>query len=269
MYKFYDFVSYLTNPLRKLAQILRLNLGSSDKAMDLSIGRFTEGLSDMYERSTRQVKKPEFNIDQVMVDRENVNVYQSTVLKKPFCDLVHFTKEHQLHEPKVLIIAPISGHFATLLRDTVKRMVPKHDVYITDWKSARDVPLSDGSFSLDEYLSYLIDFMHKIGPNTHVMAVCQPSVQVMALAALMDAGDDPCMPTSIIPMGGPIDPRANKTQVNKLAESHPLSWFENKFLTSVPAGHIGEGRRVYPGFIQLTAFINMNPDAHYKATSVS
>jgi poly(3-hydroxybutyrate) depolymerase len=233
--------------------------------MNSCIGRLAEGLSDMYERSTRRVHKPEFNIDQVTINGEEVNVYQTTVLKKPFCDLIRFTKENQQHEPKVLIIAPISGHFATLLKDTVKRMVPKHDVYITDWKSVRDVPLSAGSFTLDNYLSYLIDFMHKIGPNTHVMAVCQPAVQVMALGAIMDEADDPCMPASLIPMGGPIDPRVKKTQVNELAESHPLSWFEKNFLTYVPSGYIGEGRRVYPGFVQLTAFINMNPDAHYRA----
>jgi poly(3-hydroxybutyrate) depolymerase len=199
------------------------------------------------------------------VDGEDVTVYQTTVMKRPFCNLVHFTKENQKKEPKVLIIAPVSGHFATLLRDTVKRMTPKHDVYITDWKSARDVPLADGDFRLDEYLAYLIDFMHHIGPNTHVMAVCQPAVQVMALAAVMDEGNDPCMPASIIPMGGPIDPRVKKTQVNELAESYPLKWFEKNFLTFVPEGYVGAGRRVYPGFIQLTAFINMNPDAHYRA----
>jgi poly(3-hydroxybutyrate) depolymerase len=265
MYAFYDSASYLMKPARKFAQILRSGLGGNEKAMDSCVGRFAEGFADMYERSTRYVQKPEFNIDQVTVDGEDVNVYQTTVLKKPFCDLVRFTKEDQKREPKVLIIAPVSGHFATLLRDTVNRMIPKHEVYITDWKSLRDVPLSAGSFTLDEYLSYLIDFLHKIGPNTHVMAVCQPAVQVMALAAIMDEDDDPCMPSTITPMGGPIDPRAKKTQVNELAEAHSLAWFEKNFLTYVPKGHIGEGRRVYPGFVQLTAFINMNPDAHYKA----
>jgi poly(3-hydroxybutyrate) depolymerase len=265
MYAFYDSASYLMKPFRKFSQSLRFGLESNPHTDDSCLIRLIEGLSDMYERSTRYVKKPEFNIDQVTVDGEDVNVYQTTVLKKPFCNLVRFTKENQKNEPKVLIIAPVSGHFATLLRDTVKRMVPKHDVYITDWLSVRDVPAEAGNFGLDEYLSYLIDFLHKIGPNTHVMAVCQPAVQVMALAAVMDAADDPCMPASIIPMGGPIDPRVKKTQVNELAERYPLSWFEKNFITRVPMGHIGEGRRVYPGFIQLTAFINMNPDAHYKA----
>ncbi|GHT95881.1 esterase [Alphaproteobacteria bacterium] len=240
-------------------------LNGHPSAMDFGAGRLAEGISDMYERSTRYVKKPEFNIDSVDVNGEKVKVYQTTAVKKAFGDLVHFTKENQEPEPKVLIIAPISGHFATLLRDTAKRMIPKHDVYITDWKSLRDVPLSAGDFDLDTYLSYLIDFLHHIGPSAHVMAVCQPAVQVMALAAVLDGADDPCAPATIIPMGGPIDPRVKKTEVNKLAESHPLEWFEKNFVTYVPHGHIGAGRRVYPGFVQLTAFINMNPESHHKA----
>jgi poly(3-hydroxybutyrate) depolymerase len=233
--------------------------------MNYGAFRFEEGLADMYERSTRNIQKPEFNIDYVDVKGEKVKVFQTTVLKKSFGDLVRFTKENQSIEPKVLIIAPISGHFATLLRDTVRRMIPNHDVYITDWKSLRDVPGDQGDFNLDTYLSYLIDFVHCIGPNSHILAVCQPAVQVMALAAVLDEAGDPCVPSSIVPMGGPIDPRAKKTQVNELAESHQLSWFEKNFITVVPAEYAGAGRKVYPGFIQLAAFINMNPDAHFKA----
>lgn len=265
MYEIYDSGAYILQPVRKFACAFRSLMRKSPGALDSGAGRLVEGLADMYERSTRYIKKPEFNIDSVVVNGEPVKVLQTTVLKKDFGDLVKFAKENQKNEPKVLIIAPISGHFSTLLRDTVKRMVQKHEVYITDWKTVRDVPLSAGSFDLDNYLTYLIDFMHCIGPNTHVMAVCQPAVQVMALAAIMDEANDPCAPATIVPMGGPIDPRAKKTQVNELAESHSLEWFEKNFLTHVPEGHIGAGRRVYPGFVQLTAFINMNPDAHYKA----
>ncbi|MDR1375568.1 MAG: polyhydroxyalkanoate depolymerase [Holosporaceae bacterium] len=265
MYLLYNNASYLMEPIRKLMQSLRTALRSNPQTLEFGALRLMEGLADMYERSTRTVAKPEFNIDSVMINKEDVPVYQTTVVKRPFCNLVHFTKENQKKEPKVLIIAPVSGHFATLLRDTARRMIPGHDVYITDWKSARDIPLEEGDFKLDKYLTYLIDFLHHIGPNTHVMAVCQPAVQVMALAAIMDEGNDPCMPASIIPMGGPIDPRVKKTQVNELAERYPLKWFEKNFLTFVPEGYVGAGRRVYPGFIQLTAFINMNPDAHYKA----
>jgi poly(3-hydroxybutyrate) depolymerase len=264
MYEFYDYSSYLQQPTRKFAHFIKSFFESNPYAMNSGYGRLIEGLADTYERSTRYIKKPEFNIDYVKVGEETVKVYQTTVVKKDFGDLIHFAKENQSNEPKVLIIAPVSGHFSTLLRDTVKRMIPRHDVFITDWKSVRDVPLSAGSFSLDSYLTYLIDFMHHIGPSTHVMAVCQPAVQVMALAAIMDESNDPCAPATIIPMGGPIDPRAKKTQVNELAESHSLEWFEKNFITIVPHGHIGAGRRVYPGFVQLTAFINMNPEVHYR-----
>ncbi len=267
MYTMYDTASYLLEPSRRLAQIFRSSLRKNPFAMDLGAGRFAEGLADMFLRTSRYVKKPEFNIDSVKVGEKEFPVYQTTVLKKDFCNLLRFKKADTegKKEPKVLIISPVSGHFATLQRDTVKRMLQKCEVYITDWKSMRDVPLEAGSFDLDTYLSYLIDFMHHIGPNTHVMAVCQPAVQIMALAAIMDEDNDPCMPATIVPMGGPIDPRVKKTQVNELAETYPLSWFERNFLTIVPEGHIGAGRRVYPGFIQITAFINMNPDAHYRA----
>ncbi|MDR3179320.1 MAG: polyhydroxyalkanoate depolymerase [Holosporaceae bacterium] len=265
MYEFFDGMSYLQMPMRKFAHSVRSSLQANPRTASSGVLRFAEGLADIYERSTRYVKKPEFNIDFVDVDGQKVKLYQTTVMKKPFGDLVHFTKENQGEEPKVLIIAPVSGHFATLLRDTVKRMAPRHDVYITDWKTARDVPLSAGSFDLDTYLSYLIDFVHYIGAGSHILAVCQPAVQVIALAAVLDESNDSCMPATIVPMGGPIDPRVKKTQVNHLAESHSLEWFEKNFLTIVPEGHAGVGRRVYPGFVQLTAFINMNPDAHYRA----
>lgn len=265
MYQSYSAASYFLRPIRDLAINTRSFMRAFPLAMDSGVGRLTEGLADMYERSTRYIEKPDFNIKSVEIEGANVEVYQKTVLKKSFGDLVKFSKKGYKNEPKVMIIAPISGHFATLLRDTVKRMVLKHEVYITDWHTVRDVPLSAGSFDLDNYLSYLIDFMHHIGPNTHVMAVCQPAVQVMALAAIMDEANDPCTPATIIPMGGPIDPRAKKTQVNELAESHSLEWFEKSFLTHVPQGYAGAGRRVYPGFVQLTAFINMNPDAHFRA----
>lgn len=262
MYTLYDTASYLLEPSRRAAQVVRSLM--RQHGMGNGTGRFIEGLADNFLRTTKYVQKPEFNIDSVVVNNEEVPVYQTTILKKDFCNLLKFKKANAGNEPKVLIISPVSGHFATLQRDTVKRMLQKCEVYITDWKSMRDVPLSAGSFDLDRYLSYLIDFMHKIGPNTHVMAVCQPAVQIMALAAIMDEDNDPCMPATIVPMGGPIDPRVKKTQVNILAETYPLSWFEQNFLTTVPEGHIGAGRRVYPGFIQITAFINMNPETHFR-----
>lgn len=264
MYRLYDTASYLLEPARRFAHFFRSRMRENPFAMGTGIGRYAEGLADSFMRTTRYIQKPEFNIDSVKVGETVFPVHQTTVLKKDFANLVKFKKVGAEREPKVLIISPISGHFATLQRDTVRRMLQKCEVYITDWKSMRDVPLSAGSFDLDTYLTYLIDFMHHLGPNTHVMAVCQPAPEIMAMAAIMNEDNDPCMPATIIPMGGPIDPRANKTQVNELAESYPISWFEKNFLTTVPEGHIGAGRRVYPGFVQITAFINMNPDSHYK-----
>ncbi|MBR1734932.1 MAG: polyhydroxyalkanoate depolymerase [Alphaproteobacteria bacterium] len=265
MYELYDAMAYARQPMRKFASGIRSLLAMTPHAFDFAGFRLMDGMADMYLRSTRYGNKPDFNIGHVNVDGKKVKLYQTTVLEKPFGNLVRFTKENQGHEPKVLIIAPISGHYATLQRDTVQRMAQKHDVYITDWKSVSNVPLSAGDFDLDTYLTYLIDFVRFIGPNTHVMAICQPAPEVLALAAIMEEAGDPCAPATIIPMGGPVDPRVKKTQVNELAESHSLKWFETNFLTYVPEGHIGAGRRVYPGFIQITAFINMNPDAHYKA----
>lgn len=263
MFEIYDQLHWLNEPLRKYAETLRTYCGGL--GFDAGISRYIEGLADMYERSTRYVKKPEFNIDSIVIDNHEYSIVESVERKLPFCNLRHFTKRNFLHkQPKVLIIAPLSGHFASLLRDTVQRMLVKHDVYITDWLSARDIPISAGRFTLDTYIDYLIEFLKVIGPNSHVMAVCQPAVQIMALAAVLDETHSDIMPTTIIPIGGPIDPRENKTMVNELAESKSLDWFR-QLIAVVPEGHPGTGRRVYPGFMQITAFINMNPHKHFAA----
>lgn len=265
MFEMYDNMAWMTEPSRKLASILKRSISSNATLQDFGLGRFVEGLADMYERSTRYVKKPNFNLDFIKINDENYKITEVVEKKLPFCNLLHFVKkDFKKYQPKVLIISPVSGHFATLQRDTVERMLIEHDVYITDWQSCRDVPTEAGDFSLDTYLSYLIDFLEVIGPHAHVMAICQPAVQVMALAAVLDEANSPFMPASIIPTGGPIDPRANKTMVNDLAESHDLDWFK-QFITIVPEGHVGAGRRVYPGFVQITAFINMNPHKHFAA----
>jgi poly(3-hydroxybutyrate) depolymerase len=241
-----------------------LHAGPLSIFMNTEEGRLTEGFCDMFERCTRYTKKPAFDLSIVAVEGVPVAVREEVVLEKPFCRLLHFQKEGKeplAPEPKVLIIAPISGHFATLLRDTVKRMIPRHNVFITDWISASEVPLEEGAFGLDTYLDYLIDCLRVIGPQAHVMAVCQPAVQVMALAAILEERDDPLRPASIIPMGGPIDPRRNPTAVNRFAETYSLNDFV-RMLSFVPLGHPGAGRRVYPGFLQLTAFLSMNPQNH-------
>jgi poly(3-hydroxybutyrate) depolymerase len=183
----------------------------------------------------------------------------------PFGTLLHFAKDASVPQPPVLLVAPMSGHFSTLLRATVRTMLPEHDVYLTDWHNARDVPVSAGAFGLDGYTEHLIDFLRVIGPGAHLVAVCQPCVQALAAAALMAEDDDPARPRSLTLMAGPVDGRINPTEVNCLAVEHPLSWFERNVITTVPMRFPGAGRRVYPGFVQLTSFMSMSPDRHVKA----
>ncbi|MGI4850149.1 MAG: polyhydroxyalkanoate depolymerase [Janthinobacterium lividum] len=195
-----------------------------------------------------------------------VAVHEEVVATLPFAKLVHFRREGvDLPQPRVLIAAPMSGHFATLLRDTVKVMLQDHDVYITDWHNARDVPLSEGRFGLDEYTAYLIDFLERIGPGSHLMAICQPCVSALAAVSVMAADKNPAQPASMILMAGPIDCRINPTKVNALAMGKPYSWFEQNLISRVPFGHAGAQRPVYPGFLQLTAFMSMNLPRHIDA----
>jgi poly(3-hydroxybutyrate) depolymerase len=187
------------------------------------------------------------------------------VLEKPFCSLLHFKRELKKKprkDPQVLIVAPMSGHYATLLRGTVEALLPHHDVYITDWHDARQVPLAKGRFNLDDYIAYLIEFMSLLGPDTHIIAVCQPAVPVFAAVALMESWNDPNRPLTMTLMGGPIDTRVSKTQVTELAETRPIEWFENSVVNTVPFYYPGGNRRVYPGFIQLGGFMSMNLDRH-------
>lgn len=230
-----------------------------------SFQRYHRALDIIYQWIVQDGYKPDFHITETKCDGKTYSVTQSIVARKPFCNLVRFTKEgFDKPQPKVLIIAPISGHFATLLRDTVRRMIPKHTVYITDWMSARNISASSGNLSIDTYMDYIVDFIHTIGYGTHVMAVCQPAPLAMAITAHMNENNDPCAPFSLIPMGGPIDPPANKTSVNKLADIMPIEAFQANCAT-VPSVYIGAGRQVCPGFVQLAMFLAMNPDKHTKA----
>lgn len=206
--------------------------------------------------------KPEFGLNETIVDGELVAVHEEIVLRQPFGQLKRFVKTGIEGAPKLLIVAPMSGHYATLLRGTVERMLPKHHVYITDWRDARSVPLSEGRFDLDDYIDYVITFLKHIGPGAHVLAVCQPSVPVYAAVALMNAADDACTPKTLTMMGGPIDTRAAPTAVNTLATERPLSWFANNVVTTVPYSYPGAGRKVYPGFMQLAGFMTMNLGSH-------
>ncbi|HEX3952280.1 MAG TPA: polyhydroxyalkanoate depolymerase [Stellaceae bacterium] len=208
---------------------------------------------------------PAFGIDHVTVDGATVPVIEETALAHPFCRLLHFRKDMPQPQPKLLMIAPLSGHFSTLLRGTVEAALPDHDVYLTDWINARSVPLKYGEFGLDDVVDLIVEFLQQLGPGAHVMAVCQPAVPTLAAVSLMAAAGDPCQPASMILMGGPIDPAANPTDVNRFAQSHSLGWFENTVITRVPSRYPGAFRRVYPGFLQLAGFISMNFDRHISA----
>lgn len=227
-----------------------------------SYGRSMGAAFTLLSRMTRSYAKPDFSIYHTDVDGKTVEVSEEVVAETPFCNLLHFRKRVRDRGPKLLIVAPMSGHHATLLRGTVKEMVREHDVYITDWIDAREIPLLHGPFTLDDYIDHVIDFTRKLGPDVHLMAVCQPAVPVLAAASIMAAQKDPKCPASMTLIGGPIDTRINPTKVNELAETKSLEWFKQHVITRVPFNYPGFMRRVYPGFIQLTGFMQMNLDRH-------
>jgi poly(3-hydroxybutyrate) depolymerase len=208
--------------------------------------------------------KPAFGLTSTLIDGIEVPVIEQIVLQKPFGQLKRFVKQGVENAPKLLIVAPMSGHYATLLRGTVERMLPEHDVYITDWRDARAVPLSAGRFDLDDYIDYVKAFLEAIGPGAHMLAVCQPSVPCYALACIMSAEKHPCRPKTLTMMGGPVDTREAPTSVNDVATERPFAWFQNVIAT-VPALYPGAGRRVYPGFLQLTGFLAMNLGSHMES----
>ena len=209
--------------------------------------------------------RPAFGIASVSVGNREVAVSERAALVTPFGTLLHFKKDIDTPQPRVLIVAPLSGHFSTLLRGTVRTMLPEHDVYITDWHNVRDVPLMQGRFGFDDYVEHLIRFFEAIGPGAHVVAVCQPCVAVLVAAAVMAQIGNPAQPLSMTLMAGPIDARVNPTKVNKLATSEPIDWFEKNLIATVPLRYPGAFRRVYPGFVQLAAFMSMNINRHLKA----
>jgi len=233
-----------------------------------TFGRSVAGAAELFERTTRRYGKPSFGLDETRVDFQPVPVQEKVVWSKPFCDLIHFERglpAGRRPDPKMLIVAPMSGHYATLLRGTVEAFLPKAEVYITDWADARTVPLSEGRFDLDDYIDYVIDMLHHLGPDTHVVAVCQPSVPVLAAVAVMEKRGDPSAPSTMTLMGGPIDTRRNPTAVNLLAQEKGIDWFRDNVVMPVPWPHPGFGRDVYPGFLQLSGFMSMNLDRHIIA----
>lgn len=209
--------------------------------------------------------RPAFGIESTTVGNRTVPVTEEVAARTPFATLLHFAKDVDTPQPRMLVVAPLSGHFATLLRNTIEVLLPDNDVYVTDWHNARDVPLSAGPFGFDEYIDHVIGFLESIGPGAHLIAVCQPCVHALAAVAVMAEDDNPAQPRSMTLMAGPVDTRVSPSEVNKLATGKPIEWFERNLIATVPACHQGAGRRVYPGFVQLTAFMSMNADRHLNA----
>jgi poly(3-hydroxybutyrate) depolymerase len=228
-------------------------------------GRHVAAGCEVLERTTRRYPKPAFGLDCTTIKGRPVAVSEEVVLTNDFCELRHFKRDGKHQDPRVLLVAPLSGHHATLLRGTVESLLPDHEVYITDWIDARQIPADKGGFDLDDHIHMVIDFLHFLGPNTHVIAVCQPSPSVLAAVSLMAAEDDPCQPASMTLMGGPVDTRESPTKVNELATERKLQWFADQLIHKVPAHYKGAGRAVYPGFIQLSGFMGMNLDRHLDA----
>ncbi|MGQ0559207.1 MAG: polyhydroxyalkanoate depolymerase, partial [Sphingosinicella sp.] len=229
------------------------------------MGPIVASALDVFAHAAAPRGKPEFGIGEVSVDGRTVAVEEEIALARPFGDLLHFAKhpgEGRDPGPKLLIVAPMSGHHATLLRNTVERLLPRHDVFITDWRDAKIVPTSAGRFDLDDYIDYLVAFLEAIGPGAHLLAVCQPSVPAFAACCLMSAQRHPCRPRTLTLMGGPIDTRRAPTGVNSLATERPFAWFERNAIATVPALYAGAGRQVYPGFLQLAGFMTMNLGNH-------
>lgn len=232
--------------------------------------RIAAGYELMY-RLGKDYEKPAFGIDTTTIKGEEVGIVEEAAVTRPFCKLLHFKKDlpeaafTALAQPTVLLVAPLSGHHSTLLRDTVRALLPNHDVFITDWIDARMVPLAEGPFHLHDYIYYVQDFIRTLGPDVHVISVCQPTVPVLAAISLMASNNDPKLPKTMTMMGGPIDPRKSPTAVNDLAVEKPFSWFENTVIYSVPGNYPGFGRKVYPGFLQHAGFIAMNPGRHAQS----
>ena len=267
------YLSYQTSddmlaPFRHMATAaVSLSMGARAGAGSFVPRPFAAAL-DLLSRYRLTHTRPEFAIASVRCGNTEATVREEVALALPFGTLLHLKKDIETPQPRVLVVAPLSGHFSTLLAGTVKTLLSDHDVYITDWANARDVPLSAGGFGVDDYVAYIIRFLEEIGPGAHVLAVCQPCVQALAAAAVMAADKNPAAPRSMTLMAGPIDPRESPTKVNEMAVGKPLSWFESMVIDRVPDRFGGGGRRVYPGFLQLTAFISMNlkrhQDAHQK-----
>ncbi len=273
-YQFYEFMHMAFAPARAVTDAMLHAVKHPLNPLHHTIfGRNIAAAGELFERMTRRYGKPMFGLDATTIDGETVEIVEETIWQKPFCGLLHFSRQFAGAPPKqskLLIVAPMSGHYATLLRGTVEAFLPSYDVYITDWRDARDVPLADGGFDLDDYIDYLAEMMQHLskendGAPLHTLGVCQASVPLICAIALLEAKNSPHAPESMILMGGPIDTRVNSTAVNKLAEQRGIDWFKRHCIHTVPFPNPAMGREVYPGFLQLSGFMAMNFERHVSA----
>ncbi|WP_310389894.1 polyhydroxyalkanoate depolymerase [Rhizobium sp. 1399] len=268
-YQLYELNHAALAPFRAAADIMRFAYSNPlNPFSQTPLGRTISASLEMFERTTRRYGKPEFGLNETVIDGKKVSVREEVVWARSFCNLLHFSRDvpaGHSGDPRILIVAPMSGHYATLLRGTVEALLPSADIYITDWIDARMVPMTEGTFDLSDYIDYVIEMLHFLGHDTHVVAVCQPSVPVLAAAAIMEEAKDPLAPSSMTLMGGPIDTRINPTAVNNLAKERPLEWFADNVVMNVPWPQPGFMRSVYPGFLQLSGFMSMNLDRHLIA----
>jgi polyhydroxyalkanoate depolymerase len=266
IYLAYQARSDIMEPVRAMAAAWAAALAPLDAGANHNFAlRSFAAACELLARAGLSHHRPAFGIGNVTAGGREVPVYERAADVTPFGTLLHFKKDVAIDQPRVLVVAPLSGHFATLLRGTVNTLLPEHDVYLTDWHNARDVSQLHGRFGLDEYVDHIIRFLEAIGPGGHVVAVCQPCVTVLAAVAIMAQAGNPAQPQSMTLMAGPIDARINPTKVNELATSRPIDWFESHLIAKVPARYPGAGRCVYPGFVQLAAFMAMNLERHVKA----
>ena len=269
LYHWYELGRAAFRPARAAADSCRLFFNPLNPLTHTPIGRSAVAACEVFERATRRYQKPAFGIDHTHVGGRRVTVAEEVVWQTPFCRLLRFRRDldpnQAARDPRLLLVAPMSGHFASLLRGTVETFLPDHDVYITDWQDARSVPLAAGGFDLDDYIDTMIAMFRHFKGDVHVFAVCQPAVPVLAATALMEADGEASVPLSLILAGGPVDTRIEQTLVNELAERRGTDWFRRTVITNVPWPNLGHGRRVYPGFLQLSGFMTMNLDRHIEA----
>ena len=267
LYQYFEMQRASLEPMRLLASSALSMLDTPFNPLrDTAFGQLTAATLNHFEYNTQAFTKPAFGHASTTIDGQEVAIIEEVVDHRTWCDLLHFRRAvPRPADPRLLIVAPLSGHYATLLRGTVEAFLPDHEVYITDWQNARDVAVSAEDFDLDDYIEYVTDYIRLLGPNVHVLAVCQPAVPVLAATALMNAANDPASPASVTLIGGPIDTREAPTEVNAFAKKHNLAWFRSNVIHSVPFGRAGFLRRVYPGFLQLAGFMAMNLDKHMEA----